>query len=377
MKDRVLGFIAVFTVLFLLYSYSQEKKGYTVDELRELYGSGNPALWPKPKLFKQVRKEFQDIGLLPEMTFPKDNPYSKEKEELGRSLFFDEQLSESGKISCATCHRPDKGFADDNMVGIGHNDLEGTRNVMTVLNSGYAKTLFWDGRAATLEEQVKHPIENPVEMNLKMHIALEKVKKNTEYQKEFKKAFGTESISEDQIFKAIATFERTLVSPKSRFDLFVSGKKDEFSNAEIRGLHLFRTKANCINCHNTPYFSDGQFHNIGLDFFSKNKDDMGRYEFTKNPLDKRKFKTPSLRENRFTKPYMHNGEFPEIRNVLMMYNVGMGKENLTSSQKKDPNFPKKSKMIKRIDLSDDEISDLSAFLRTLQGYKNENENTTR
>ena len=370
MKDRFLAFIALVVCVLLFLSNANSTDVYTVEELRDLYGSGNPQLWPKPFLFDEAKEGFQDIGSLPETVFPADNPYSIEKETLGKQLFFDPQLSESGKISCATCHQPNHAFADENFVSLGHNDQEGIRNVITIINSGYAKNLFWDGKATTLEEQVKHPIENPIEMNLHMDLAIERIKKQPIYQELFQKAIGNVIINEETVSKAIATYERALVSPKSRFDIFIQGKKDEFSNNEIKGLHLFRTKANCINCHNTAYFSDQKFHNIGLDFFSNGDDDLGRYEVTKNPLDKKKFKTPSLREVTQTKPYMHNGLFPEIRNVLMMYNVGMGKENRTPEQLKEPYHPKKSAMIKNLNLSDEEISYLHAFLRTLNGYKN-------
>ena len=319
MKSQFFGYLVFASFLLCLRSYTDKKNGYSVEELRDLYSSGNPKLWPKPFLFDEAKEGFQDIGVLPEMEFPENNLYSKEKAELGKLLFFDTQLSESGTISCASCHRPEKGFADDNSLSLGHNNQQGLRNTLTILNSGYAKTFFWNGKTSSLEEQVKHPIENPLEMNFKMDLALIKIKNNLDYQLKFSEIFGNEGITEENVSKAIATFERTLVSKKSRFDLFVEGKKDEFTDAEVRGLHLFRTKANCINCHHSSYFSDQKFHNIGIDFFSENDSDLGRFEVTKNPLDKKKFKTPTLREISATSPYMHNGQFSEIRNVLMMY----------------------------------------------------------
>lgn len=366
MKDRIFGYIALFALILVGYSYTANEKEYTVEELRTLYASGDSKLWPKPFLDDEVKANFEDIGPLPEVVFPEDNPYSEEKYNLGKALFFESQLSKSGKISCATCHKPDKAWADRTMVNFGHDDAEGLRNVPTILNAAYAKKMFWDGRVKTLEEQVKHPIENSIEMNLHSSLALANIKNDTKYKEAFKKAFGTEDFTEDHMFKAIATFERTLVSTPSRFDLFISGKKDEFSNSEVRGLHLFRTKARCINCHNTSYFSDQNFYNIGVSFFSGGDDDLGLYEITKNPADKKKFRTPTLREISETKPYMHNGQFPELRNVVMMYNFGMGKENLTPAQKKDPLYPKKSHLIQRLDLSDQEVTDLVAFLRTLK-----------
>ena len=368
MKDRIFALLAASAALFVLYSYTRSETEYTVEQLRDLYGSGNPDIWPKPNLFKEVKNNFVDIGVLPKVEYPKDNPYSEAKEELGKALFFEPRLSLSGKISCATCHKPERAWADNTMINFGHDDAEGLRNVPTILNAAFARSLFWDGRAKSLEDQVKHPIENPVEMNIHSAEALKNIKSDSTYQKLFKKAFGDGNMTEDRMFKAIATFERSIVSPKSRFDLFVSGKKDEFSNSEVRGLHLFRTKANCINCHNTPYFSDQNFYNIGIGFFSGGDDDLGLYDITKKSSDKKKFRTPTLREVSQTRPYMHNGQFPELRNVVMMYNVGMGPEKLTKKQLKDPNVPRKSQFIKPLDLSDREASDLVAFLRTLKAY---------
>ena len=182
------------------------------------------------------------------------------------------RLSKSGQIACASCHNPELGWADGNRVSFGHDRQNGTRNAPTLLNIGFAKTFFWDGRSATLEEQVKAPIENPVEMNLHMSLAT-KIRKIKGYKPYFEKAFGTTEITEDRIAKAIATFERSLISPPSRFDKFVSGKRNALTDAEVKGLHLFRTKANCINCHNTSYFSDQKFHNLGLTYYGRKYED--------------------------------------------------------------------------------------------------------
>jgi len=348
---------------------TNDPTGYTVNELRELYGSGHHSLWPKMQLFDEAKAGFQDIGSLPEMTFPADNPYSEDKAELGKMLFFDPRLSGSGQISCANCHNPDLGWADGSRVSFGHNRQTGTRNAPTLINIGYAKTLFWDGRAMTLEEQVKSPIENPVEMNIHYKLATKNIRKVKGYKVYFEKAFGTKDITEERISKAIATFERTLVSPASRFDKFIRGKKNELTDSEVNGLHLFRTKANCINCHNTPYFSDQKFHNLGLTYYGRKYEDLGRYKETLKNEDVGKFKTPTLREVTDNKPYMHNGLFPELANVVMMYNAGMGREIPKAHQTNDPKFPHKSAMIVRLNLTDDEVFDIVAFLKTLNSYK--------
>lgn len=200
-------------------------------------------------------------------------------------------------------------------------------------------------------------------------MAAKNISKIEEYKPYFVKAFGNGEVTEEKISRAIATFERSLVSPPSRFDQFVTGKKDALTDSEINGLHLFRTKANCINCHNTPYFSDQKFHNLGLIYYGTQYEDLGRYLVTKKNEDIGKFKTPALREVSQNKPYMHNGLFPELANVVMTYNAGMIKEIPKESQLNDSKFPRKSGMIQKLNLTDDEVFDIVAFLKTLNSYK--------
>lgn len=370
MKNNYIAYLFLASLAVLMGFHNTEDKTYTAMELRDLYGSGNPKLWPQPHLFDEALEGFQDIGALPEPVFPKDNPYSEAKEELGKLLFFDPRLSSSGQIACANCHNPDLAWADGMRVAVGHNRQLGTRNTPTLLNIAYATTFFWDGRAKTLEEQALGPIQNPAEMHSSSKLAIKRIKKVKGYQAYFEKAFGDKIITEEKILKAIATFERTLISPKSKFDNFVLGKnKKALSDSEVRGLHLFRTKANCINCHNTPYFSDNKFHNLGLTYYGRKYEDLGLYLTTKKNEDVGKFKTPTLREVSETKPYMHNGLFPQLENVVMMYNGGMGVEKPKGEQINDPKFPKKSEMIQKLNLSDEEVQDIAAFLRTLHSYK--------
>ncbi|AQW93157.1 MULTISPECIES: cytochrome-c peroxidase [Elizabethkingia] len=369
MKDRYLAIIAIVAVGLMLGYRPNDPKAYTVDELRDLYSGGDKSKWPKPHLFVEAEEDFQDIGPLADMQYPADNPYSEDKMELGKTLFFDPRLSKSGQIACASCHNPELGWADGNRVSFGHDRQNGTRNAPTLLNIGFAKTFFWDGRSATLEEQVKAPIENPVEMNLHMSLATKKIRKIKGYKPYFEKAFGTTEITEDRIAKAIATFERSLISPPSRFDKFVSGKRNALTDAEVKGLHLFRTKANCINCHNTSYFSDQKFHNLGLTYYGRKYEDLGRYLVTLKNEDVGKFKTPTLREVSENKPYMHNGLFPELANIVMMYNAGMGRETPRGDQVNDPKFPHKSGMIEKLNMTDEEVFDVVAFLKTLNSYK--------
>ena len=362
-------FLTIAVALFSIYSFSDfntVQKGYTIQELRDLYGSGDSSKWPKPHLFDDAKSGFQDIGALPKPTFPESNPYSKEKEELGKVLFFDPRLSKSGQISCASCHDPELSWADGRRVAYGHDRQLGTRNTPSILNIVYAKEFFWDGRAETLEEQAKAPIENPVEMNFHTRLAIKRIAKIKGYREYFTKAFGDDKVTEDRVTKAIATFERTLVAPKNRFDKFVEGKKDELTDSEVNGLHLFRTKANCINCHNSSYFSDQKYHNVGLTYFGREYEDLGLYNISKKTEDVGKFKTPSLREISQSAPYMHNGLFPHIRGVLNMYNAGMPTEKTNMSS---PLAPKKSVMLEKLNLTEDELTDLENFLKSLHSYK--------
>lgn len=350
--------------LLYMFSFSEPiQKGYTLEELRALYSSGDKSKWPKPHLFDEAKENFQDIGVLPKFSFPKDNPYSKEKEELGKKLFFDPRLSGSGQISCASCHDPELLWADARRVAYGHDRQLGTRNTPSLINIAYATALFWDGRAGDLETQVKSPIENPVEMNLHSRIATKRIKRIKGYREHFEAAFGDAKITQERIAQAIATFERTIRSPKTRFDKFIEGDSSQLTDSELNGLHLFRTKANCINCHNTPYFSDQKFHNLGLTYFQRDQyEDLGLYGVSKNPEDIGKFKTAPLREVSKTAPYMHNGLFPHLRGVLNMYNAGMPNEKI----KPGTEFgPKKSQMLKKLDLSESELQDLENFLESL------------
>lgn len=362
-------FLSLSLFLFLLYSFSDfntVQEGYSPQELRELYGSGDQSLWPQPHLFEDAKNGFQDIGILSKPEFPINNPYSEAKEELGKMLFFDPRLSKSGQISCANCHDPELAWADGRRVAYGHDRQLGSRNAPTILNIVYAKEYFWDGRAETLEDQVKAPIENPLEMNFHSRLAVKTIAKLKAYKEHFQKAFGNSKITEENIVKAIATFERTIVSPKSKFDRFVSGEKTAMTDSEINGLHLFRTKANCINCHNTPYFSDQKFHNLGLTYFGREYEDLGLYNISKKNEDVGKFKTPTLREVSQTAPYMHNGLFPSIKGVLNMYNAGMPNEK---RNRDSPLAPHKSNMLEKLNLTDGELTDLENFLNTLRSYK--------
>ena len=342
-------------------------QGYTIDQLRTLYSSGDQTKWPKPNVDESVYAEgFEDIGTLGEVPFPANNPYSKEKADLGKVLFFDPRLSNSNQISCANCHDPEFNWGDGRRIAYGEDRQLGNRNSPSLMNVAYQKVMFWDGRAETLEEQAAFPIKDTKEMNSHIDFATKRIAKIKGYKELFKEAFGDDKVTNKRILQAIATFERTILSPKTRFDKFIAGDSKQLTDQEVQGLHLFRTKARCINCHNTALFSDGQFHNIGLTYYGRQYEDLGRYNVTKLAKNVGEFKTPSLREVSQNAPYMHNGLFPNIRGVLNMYNAGMFHFQPNEKQKNDTLFPKTSDLVKRLDLNADEMNALEAFLMSLK-----------
>ncbi|WP_223274135.1 cytochrome-c peroxidase [Subsaximicrobium wynnwilliamsii] len=340
----------------------------SISNLRAQYAQADTKKWPEPELDSLVdRSKFEDLGVLPEVEYPNDNPFSEEKKQLGKLLFFDARLSESKQIACANCHNPELAWTDNITRSLGHERQENTRNAMSIMNVAFAKRLFWDGRAESLEHQASFPISDPVEMNTHSTVTLENIANIDGYKPLFTEAFGDAQVTLDRVLKAIATFERSLVSRNSKFDKFVSGKAEAFTDQEVLGLHLFRTKARCINCHNTPYFSDNLFHNDGQALFGTNDEDFGLYNHTNKLEDLGKFRTPSLREVAMTGPWMHHGHFPSLLDVVEYYNLG----NPAPIQKKylgttrDSLIPTTSPMLEKLELNKTEVEAIIAFLETL------------
>ena len=365
--------LSLFICVFICSCKTEHKDEYTnIADLKAIYSSGDITKWPAPNLDSTVNKEtFKDIGALPKLQHPEYNPFSQEKSKLGKTLFFDPRLSVSGQIACASCHNPELAWTDNSTRSFGHDRQTGARNSMTILNSGFAHSLFWDGRASSLEDQARFPIGDPLEMNEKLNIAVDKIAEIEGYKPLFEAAFGNDTISLERIQFAIATFERTVNSYKTRFDKFVEGDSTKLNNQEVLGLHVFRTKGRCINCHNTPYFSDNQFHNDGQTLFGTKDEDFGRYNVTKNMDDIGKIRTPTLREVARTGPWMHNGHFPSLLDVVQFYNLG----NPAVVQKKylgkgrDSLIPENSPILKKLDLEKNEIEALIAFMETLSSSR--------
>lgn len=343
----------------------------TIDQLRTLY-SGDQAKWPAATLDEEARPGFKDIGFLGKPDYPKNNPYRAEKAKLGKILFFDPRLSVSRQIACASCHDPELGWGDGRRVAYGHDRQNGKRNAMTIFNTAFYNKLFWDGRALSLEHQSGFPVQDHVEMNEDITVMVKNISAIAGYKPLFAQAFGNEEISLEKIQQAIATFERGIISTNSRFDLFVKGNKAILKDEEVLGLHLFRTKARCINCHNTPLFSDNKFHNDGQALLGSRFEDLGLYNVTKQLKDVGAFRTPSLRETSITGPWMHHGNFPSLRDVIEFYNLGNPVAQQRALADKIPDSLKtpKSAMLKKLNLSIDEQRALEAFLRAISTQVN-------
>lgn len=331
-------------------------------ELRTIYHQPL-ATWPKAVVDEGV--EFAELGLLPPAPQPANNPTTKEKVELGKTLFFDPRLSGSGQFSCASCHDPDLAWADGRTVSFGHERLAGKRNAPSIMNAAHAKNLFWDGRAATLEEQALSPIITDVEMNADANTAVNQIAAVKEYRPLFNAAFGDDEVTLDRITMSLAAFQRTVVGGRSKFDSFLKGNKNALTDAAVRGLHLFRTDARCINCHSGPAMSDWKFHDLGISNYGRALEDRGRWLITKDPKDMGAFRTPSLRNVTQTRPYMHTGLF-ELEEALVLYNAGMANPRPRKDQVNDPLFPKKSALLKPLGLNKQDLADLKAFLESTE-----------
>ena len=297
-----------------------------------------------------------------EVPQPKDNKITPARVELGKLLFFDTRLSSSEKISCATCHHPKHGWSDEVQTSkaVGHNGLVGPRNSPTLLNVAYQKHQFWDGRVRTLEQQVLGPIEAGVEMNMPLDKLLLKLNAIKGYQKLFKEVYPKSDgvITEEYLSKAIATFERTIVSTKSPFDRYVKGDKKAMSAKAQKGFELFKGKAKCKVCHDEFNFTDGSFHNIGLRDGELSGAELGRYNVKGRAGWYGVMKTPTLRDITKSAPYMHDGSVKTLEEATTICASGGRYEN---------NVKNKSLDIKDRGLNKTEINHIVSFMKSLSG----------
>lgn len=287
-----------------------------------------------------------------EVPQPADNLSTPERVELGKFLFFDPRLSGSKWISCATCHNPALGWSDGLPTAIGHGMQVLHRSTPTILNGAYQQWQFWDGRAATLEQQALGPIVAEPEMAGNLANLPKELGDIPKYKQMFDAAYPGQGITNDTIAKAIAAFERTIVSQDSAFDRWLKGKDTAMSDAAKRGFVVFKGKANCAACHSGFNFTDNGFHNIGL----PDNHDEGRFLIKKVKVMKGAFKTPTLRDVALTPPYMHNGQYKTLEEVVEHYNSG-GKPTFDNL---DPNM-------KPLNLTKQEKADLVEFLKALTG----------
>lgn len=319
------------------------------------------------------------LATLPKPPVPADNPMTPEKVELGKKLFWDGRLSGNGSMGCVVCHQPDLGWGTGAPISFGYPGTQHWRNSQTVLNSAYYNKLFWEGSDTSLEGQAPSAAEGAVAGNGDSSMMEMKLRFVPEYVKAFRDVFGTEWPHIAQAWMAIAAFQRTIVTDPAKvpFDRYLAGDQKALSDAAKRGLELYNGKAGCIGCHNgalasdqryyatgvpaAPEFKDDPLYQITLrwelyqkgvpeDVYRVGADDLGLYHVTKRPEDKGKFRTPSLRELRWTGPYMHNGVQETLADVVAFYDAGGGAGN---------------KVLKPLGLSDTEKADLVAFLEAL------------
>lgn len=273
-----------------------------------------------------------DYPLLPQLPIPPNNPLTVSGVELGRRLFYDPILSGNKTQACASCHAQGAGFVDkDKQFSTGIDGLQGKRNAMALINLAYLPKLFWDGRSPTMEDQALRPVTDPVEMHNTWENAVDDLMQNYDYRVRFYQAFGSKTIDKELVAKAIAQFERTLVSGNSRYDLAnTPGSGVFFTDEEYLGYILFTNeKGDCFHCHTvgSNLFSDGQFHNNGLDSVANINDyvDKGYGAVSNNPEDNGYFRTPTLRNIELTAPYMHDGRFTTLEQVVDHYSDHMKK----------------------------------------------------
>lgn len=286
---------------------------------------------------------------------PADNAPTLQRVELGKKLFFDPRLSGDGNMSCATCHNPLMGWSDGLATGKGFKSMVLDRASPTIINTAFNSLQMWDGRKKSLEDQAMGPMEASVEMNADTQKLFKWLNESEGYRRLFNQAYPGKPIDADTVSKAIASFERTVVSNRSPFDQWVAGRKDAMTTDQIKGFALFidPAKANCAACHAGANFTDNGFHNIGLASFGKDKPDQGRHGQRAVESMRGAFKTPTVRESANTAPYFHDGSARSLQEVVEFYaKGGIVKTHLSGN-------------MKALALDSDEVSQLVSFLRAL------------
>ena len=293
------------------------------------------------------------LGLDRGLLAPPDNPVTRDKAALGRCLFDDTRLSADHSRACSDCHQPERAFTDGKRVAVGVRDQHGIRNTPAILNRTNGRAFFWDGRIATLEEQVLQPILHPKEMGADLSTVVQRLRANATYQRQFDSIFGRPPDVRSLSY-ALATYVRTIFSGGSPYDRYEAGEHTALSPRAQHGLRLFRGRARCTRCHSGSNLTDEDFHNTGV-FWGRHPYDPGRFTVTEVSEDIGKFKTPTLREIEHTAPYMHDGSLATLEDVVDFYSDG-GRQN-----------PYLDRELRPLRLTEDEKTAMVAFLRSLTG----------
>ena len=312
---------------------------------------------PEDTLPKKLTYDQIPIGMENLPASPESNPLTAKKVALGRKLFFDPVLSYNNEISCASCHRPDHGFASADPLALGVDGKKGTRNAPSILNVAYATSFNWDGRSKTLEQQVEGPLTSDVEMgNSSIEEVVERLKEQSKYAALFREAFElkkNDPISKEHLLQALASFERALIGGGNAVDRFRRQEYTALSKPARTGMWIFESRGGCWKCHSGPNLSDNDFHNTGVSFGSEGRD-LGRQNATKNADHQFQFRTPSLRNVALTPPYMHDGSLKSLKEVVEFYNKGGSQEDQKLDRKMKP-----------LNLTEEEVDYLVAFLKSL------------
>lgn len=337
----------------------------TVLELRTVY-SQSQNLWPKAHT-----TDNRAVQPLAPLTLLKPEPPAAHI-TLGQALFFDPQLSKDSTVSCASCHEPRLKFADKRRLAVGIDMQEGARNTPNIFGIDHWQSFFWDGRAVTAQQQALMPIEDPLEMNLSIDKALARINQSSRYQTMNKSAFGQTLMTQEHLAEALVAFQRMIRLPETKFSGFIKQVQSQpadaintLTDSELNGLHLFRTKAKCMTCHQGSLLSDNQFHVTGLHYYGREYQDLGRYAHTQNPQDVGKFRTASLLLVSQTGPWMHNGLFDQLGGIVNFYNNGGARPRPRAHVADDPLFPKTTDLLQKLSLTQQEMTDLVAFLNML------------
>lgn len=362
-SKRIKNLIKILVLHIFIYSAIVSSADNEILELKRQY-SLHQNKWPKIETTNEIQVDY----LTPLKINNEQNPLSK----LGNKLFFDPQLSRNRTVSCSSCHESRLFFQDSRPKAIGINGKKGLRNTLSIVGIAHWKNFFWDGRAKTAVQQALMPISNPLEMDLELKIALNRVNTDKTYQTFIKKAFKKKELTLTEMALAIVEFEKTFPPPDTLFQQFITQVQNNPKQAvtmlndnQLNGLHLFRTKAKCMTCHNGALLSDSDFHVTGLHAYGRPSQDLGRYIFTNKNSDIGKFRTPSLLGLKRTAPWMHNGVISNFNGIVNFYNMGGARPKPGKKYKDDPNFPQTTDLLIPLGLTKKERAQLAEFLKIL------------